>query len=110
MKTFYTILNTKYFGFIHGPEIRQVGPAVVTAFLELAEELKDFEERKYFEGERPFGLKMWLFTHNGVTPEAEQMLRTHHIYRSTRDDLDVLIKLVGLRKLPTFNDAGEKIP
>jgi hypothetical protein len=90
-------------------ETRQVGPAVVTIFLELAEKLKDFEERKYFEGERPFALNMWLFAHNGVTPEAEQMLRDHHIYWSTRDDLDALIKLAGLRKLPTFDDAGERM-
>lgn len=87
-------------------ETQKVGIDVVSRFLELAEKVKAFEGREYFEGEHPFGLKLWLFVHNGVTPEAEALLRKHQIYWSTRTDLDALIKETGLRPLPTFLGDG----
>ncbi len=83
-------------------ENKKVGPDVVMSFLDLAEKLKDFEGREYFDGERPMKLHLWLFAYNGVTQEAESLLRRHNIYWSTRVDLDALIKEVGLRALPTF--------
>ena len=84
-------------------ETRKVGVAVVHDLLALAEKLKDFEGRKYFEGERPLPLRVWLFAHNGVTPEAEALLRQHQIYWSDRADLDAVIKTLGLRKLPAHD-------
>lgn len=72
--------------------------------LDLVEKLKDFEGREYFEGERPVTLHLWLFAHNGVTPEAEALLKEHQMYWSTRSDLDALIQEVGLRPLPTLSD------
>ncbi|MCP4579544.1 MAG: hypothetical protein GY846_25000, partial [Deltaproteobacteria bacterium] len=84
-------------------ETQKVGVEEVKKFLELSEKFKEFEGREYFEEEGgSFKLKLWLFAHNGVTQEAESLLRQHHIYWSTRSDLDVLIKEVGLRPLPTF--------
>jgi len=85
-------------------ETQKVGADVVRHFLDLVEKLKDFEGREYFEGERPLTLHLWLFAHNGVTQEAEALLKEHQMYWSTRPDLDALIKEVGLRPLPTFSD------
>lgn len=85
-------------------ETRNVGVKEVREFLILAEKVKDFEGREYFEGERPLTLRLWLFAHNGVTPEAEKLLSQHRMYWSTREDVDALIKLTGLRKLPTFEE------
>lgn len=84
-------------------ETRKVGAAQVREFLELAEAVKDAEKRAgydLFTSEDPYRLQLWLFAHNGVTKEAERLLRKHGIYWSTRADLDALIQLTGLRKLP----------
>ena len=81
-------------------ETRKVGVNEVKAFLALAEKVKDFEGREYFEGGRPLTLHLWLFAHDGVSPEAEVLLRRHNIYWSTRADLDALIRETGLRRLP----------
>lgn len=81
-------------------ETRPVGPAVVQEMLGLLEKLKDYEGREYFEQEKPLQVSLWLFAHNGVTPEAESLLREHRIYWSTREDLDWLVKHLGLRRLP----------
>jgi len=81
-------------------ETRKVGPAVVNEMLVLLEKLKDFEGREYFERERPLRVYLWLFAHDGVTPNAEALLREHNIYWSTRADLDCLIQRLGLRRLP----------
>lgn len=85
-------------------ETQKVGADIVRHFLDLVEKLKDFEGREYFEGERPVTLHLWLFAHNGVTPEAEALLKEHQMYWSTRSDLDALIQEVGLRPLPTLSD------
>ncbi|MCP4106253.1 MAG: hypothetical protein GY749_12055 [Desulfobacteraceae bacterium] len=83
-------------------ETQKVGPKVVRDFLKLAEKLKDYEGREYFEGERPFALRLWLFAYSGVTKEAESLLKEHGIYWSDRSDLDWLIQETGLRQLPEF--------
>ena len=44
-----------------------------------------------------------LFFSWAFTREAEKLLREHHIYWSTRADLDALIQLTGLRALPEYN-------
>jgi hypothetical protein len=90
-------------------ETQKVGVPVVMEFLELAEKLKDFEERKYFEGERPLVIKLWLFAYNGVNQAAEALLQQYAVYWSTREDLDALIKMVGLRKLPEFSDTEDNL-
>jgi hypothetical protein len=48
-------------------ETQKVGISVVRHFLDLAEKLKDFEGREYFEKEHPLTVHLWLFAHNGVT-------------------------------------------
>ncbi len=83
-------------------EDKPVGAGVVRHLLNLVEHLKDFEGREFFESERPLKVSLWLFAHNGVTSKAKKLLEKHHIYWSTRADLDELIALTGLRKLPTF--------
>jgi len=83
-------------------ETRKVGADVVKVMLELAEKLKDYEGREYFETERPLTLHLWLFAHNGVTEKAEALLRKNGIYWSERSDLDELIRITGLRPLPDF--------
>ncbi|MCP4170764.1 MAG: hypothetical protein GY758_08345, partial [Fuerstiella sp.] len=83
-------------------ETRKVGDEIVTGFMELAEKLKDFEGREYFEKDRPLTLRLWLFAHSGVTPEAEALLRKNGIYWSSRADIDWLIRKTGLRRLPDF--------
>jgi hypothetical protein len=90
-------------------ETQQVGPDVVRHFLNLAEKLKDFEGREYFEGERPVRLHLWLFAHNGVTKKAQDLLHQHQIYWSTRKELDGLIKETGLRPLPIMGDKALSI-
>lgn len=81
-------------------ETHKVGRDVVEKMLGLAEKLRDFEGREYFEGENPMRLCLWLFAHNGVTQKAKTLLDQHGIYWSARADLDALIQLAGLRKLP----------
>ena len=83
-------------------ETQKAGPDFVRFMLESAEKLKDYEGREYFETERPLKLHLWLFAHNGVTPEAEALLRKNGIYWSERKDLDELIRITGLRPLPAF--------
>ncbi len=45
-------------------------------------------------------IRLWLFAHDGVTPEAEKFLQEHNVLWSTRADLDALLEHVNLRKLP----------
>ncbi len=85
---------------LHLPRRVKVGVRVVRKLLALLEKLKDFEGREYFDGEHPLTVHIWLFAHNGVTGQAAALLRQHGIYWSDRADLDALIQLTGLRKLP----------
>lgn len=71
--------------------------------MSLAEQVKTAEGHKYFPPEGPFAIRLWLFAQNGVIPDAKRLLREHQIYWSTRADLDALIALTGLRKLPDFS-------
>ena len=45
-------------------------------------------------------LRLWFFAHDGFTKEAKALMLEKEILWSTRDDLDDLLKLVGLRQLP----------
>ncbi|HEY87166.1 MAG TPA: hypothetical protein G4O06_03965 [Dehalococcoidia bacterium] len=52
-------------------------------------------------------LRRWFFAHNGFAEEAESLMREKGVLGSTRQDLDNLLKSVGLRKLPDLPDAKE---
>ena len=52
-------------------------------------------------------LRLWLFAHNGFTKEAEALMQENGVLWSVREDLDGLLKCLGLRELPEL--ASEKI-
>ena len=52
-------------------------------------------------------LRLWFFAHDGFTEEAEALMRGKGVLWSVSDDLDGLLKHVGLRQLPEL--ADEKI-
>lgn len=45
-------------------------------------------------------LRVWLFAYDGVTEEAEEMMREYQILWSNQADLDALLTLAKLRTLP----------
>ena len=47
-------------------------------------------------------LRLWFFAHDGFTNKAEELMKEKGMLWSTRDDLDGLLKSVGLRQLPTI--------
>jgi len=47
-------------------------------------------------------LTAWLFAYNGVTEEAEALMREHQIWWSNQADLDALLTLAKLRTLPNL--------
>ena len=51
-------------------------------------------------------LRLWFFAHDGFTKEAEALMREKGVLWSSRQDLDNLLKFVGLRQLPDLK--GEK--
>ena len=48
----------------------------------------------------PLTLRLWLFSGNGLTDEAEEYARAQGILWSAEEDLNKIMKLLGLRKLP----------
>ncbi|MDL1985977.1 MAG: hypothetical protein LWX54_17700 [Deltaproteobacteria bacterium] len=52
-------------------------------------------------------LRLWFFAHEGFTEDAEALMREKGVLWSTRQDLDGLLRHVGLRQLPEL--ADEKI-
>ena len=48
--------------------------------------------------------QMWLFAHEGLTDEAEELARAEGIYWSTREQLDGLLQYLDLRTLPNLDD------
>jgi hypothetical protein len=84
-------------------ETQKVDSGVVRYMLSLKEKLKDFEGREYFEREKQImTVRLWLFAYSGVSGNAEELLKEHGIYWSTRSDLEYLVKETGLRPLPDF--------
>ena len=75
-------------------EGRKVGVKVVERLLEQAAEIN---QRKDLDI-----LRVWLFAYDGVTAEAEALMRQHQILWSNRSDLDALLTLAKLRNLPKF--------
>ena len=52
-------------------------------------------------------LRLWFFAHDGFTKEAEALMCEKGVLWSVREDLDELLKSVGLRLLPELADAKE---
>ncbi|MBT9438358.1 MAG: hypothetical protein GAS50_04105 [Desulfobacterales bacterium] len=49
-------------------------------------------------------LRLWFFAHEGFTEEAEALMLKNGVLWSVREDLDGLLKHVGLRQLPELAD------
>ena len=49
-------------------------------------------------------VRVWFFAYNGFTKEAQQFMQDNNILWSTRPELDELLELVKLRRLPTFEE------
>ncbi len=77
---------------------RKVGRAEVEEFLRKVELVRKIE------GEALQTLRVWFFSHDGFTEEAERVIRENGMLWSARDDLDGLLKHVGLRQLPKLVD------
>ena len=79
---------------------RKVGYAEVESLLRKAELLREAE------GEGLETMRVWFFAHDGFTKKAEGLMKEKGVLWSVREDLDELLKSVGLRQLPDL--AGEK--
>ena len=75
---------------------RKVGHADVESLLRKAEVLREAE------GEGLETMRVWFFAHDGFTKEAEALMLENGVLWSTRQDLDNLLKFVGLRQLPNI--------
>ncbi|MFQ5617325.1 MAG: hypothetical protein ACE5GO_12805, partial [Anaerolineales bacterium] len=71
-----------------------LGPAVLRTLLAQAETVK--------VGRKLRLVRLWLFAHEGLTPQAQAFAQEHDILWSTRADLDGLLAYLGLRKLPAL--------
>jgi len=80
---------------------RKVGRAEVESFLRKAELVHEVE------GEDLQILRVWFFAHDGFTEEAKTLMHEKGMLWSVREDLDELLRHVGLRQLPDLGD--EKI-
>ena len=54
------------------------------------------------EGEGLQMLRLWFVAHDGFTEKAKALMREKGMLWSTRQDLDNLLKSVGLRQLPNL--------
>ena len=54
-------------------------------------------------------MRLWFFSHDGFTEEAESLMREKGMLWSTWQDLDNLLKFVGLRQLPNIADEQERV-
>ncbi|WP_446008011.1 hypothetical protein [Candidatus Electrothrix sp.] len=69
--------------------------------LKVLKELWAQGEQVRRERERePRILRLWLFAYNGLTAEAEEYARAQGILWSAKEELNELLLLLGLRKLP----------
>ena len=73
---------------------RKVGLKIVEHLLTQAERVRERE------GADLESLRVWLFAYDGVTEEAEDLMRQHNILWSNSKDLDALLTLAKLRPLP----------
>jgi len=75
---------------------RKIGVKVVRHLLAQAEEVRRREEKTLQT------LRVWLFAYHGVSKNARALMREHGVLWSTRDDLNALLEIVNLRKLPVI--------
>lgn len=80
---------------------RKVGRVELEAFLRKADLVREAE------GEGLQVLRVWFFAHDGFTEEAEGLMKEKGVLWSTREDLDALLKHVGLRQLPDLPDEQD---
>ena len=73
---------------------RKVGRTEVETFLRKEEVVREAE------GKDLRVLRLWFFAHDGFTEKAEALMREKGVLWSVRQDLDNLLKIVGLRQLP----------
>jgi hypothetical protein len=52
------------------------------------------------EGDDIDKITLWLFSYAGVTSDAEKLMKQNHILWSSKNELNSLLKYVGLRQLP----------
>ena len=71
---------------------RPAGADVLERLLEQADWIKEDMD--------PLEIRLWLFSHDGLTADAEKMAREKGILWSDRKDLDALLEHLGLRPLP----------
>ncbi|MBV7330912.1 hypothetical protein KFU94_22245 [Chloroflexi bacterium TSY] len=71
---------------------RKIGTATLTELLNQAAAVeKEFEQQS---------VRVWLFAHEGLTQEAEELAREKNILWSNREQFDELLSYLDLRKLP----------
>jgi hypothetical protein len=75
---------------------RKVGHVEVESLLRKAEALREAE------GEGLETMRVWFFAHDGFTENAEELMKEKGVLWSVRQDLDNLLKIVGLRQLPNI--------
>ncbi|MCP4692038.1 MAG: hypothetical protein GY859_28595, partial [Desulfobacterales bacterium] len=84
----------------------KIGPDVVETLLEQAEIVRE-REKEYLKT-----LRLWIFSHGGATGPAMELMKRHGVLWSTRAELDGLLEIVKLRKLPaldkTPDESGEE--
>ena len=73
-------------------EGKRAGTDVLQAMRDQAEMVRDYMEART--------VRLWLFSHDGLTDAAKAFADQHGIFWSDRSDLDALLEHVGLRKLP----------
>jgi hypothetical protein len=76
---------------------KPVGPDVVNHLIRQGEMVK---ERA---GDGIETLRLWLFAHNGVTEKATDLMRENGVLWSDGADLNRLLEMVGLRRLPELD-------
>ena len=76
---------------------KPVGPDVVNNLIRQGEIVKE-REGEYLET-----LRLWLFAHNGVTEKAAELMRECGVLWSDGEDLNNLLEMVGLRRLPELD-------
>ncbi len=78
---------------------RKAGIDVLRKLLEQGRVLKDGQERRT--------IRLWLFSHDGLTQKAKTFARENGILWSAREEIDALLEYVGLRKLPELEGINK---
>lgn len=76
---------------------KPIGPEPVKHLIRQGEIIKE-REGKYLKT-----LRLWLFSYQGVTINAEVLMREHGVLWSVPNDLNRLLEPAGLRNLPEFD-------